>query len=336
MIPGIVLFIVADSRPLRGSIIGKLLPLLIGIGIGLLPYGVGYVSLFVRVGGLTDGVAWLTQAISSAHVNSSEAYADRLAFVLRQVSITISGTWHWATFFGAEAENAGGQVFKLVGLLLLPLSALPLALRSGQTSRAFWITGLPIVSYILVASLFGSRMGGHHFCLLLPLFYTLAAISLRLLSDRFVPPQAQFVAFGLPCIAAVAINLMFFSSFVSRLERLGGAGLYSSIITDYPARLQREGDLTPHVFLDWGGLFQFIYLTEGKNPAYDASQLSAVLCRYHGGKVVLLGNNARTRGLQQMQDAGLAVTGIEQAIGRAQPDFQFVVLNVVPSPSYCR
>lgn len=335
MIPGIVLFVVADGRPLRSGI-SRLLPLLVGIGIGLLPYAIGYASLFIRVGGLAQGLAWLAQAVAAAHVNSNEVYLDRLAFVLRQVIIAITGTWHWVTFFGVDLENVTGQKLKLLGLLLLPFAALPLALRPGQTSRAFWIIGLPIVSYVLVASLFGSRLGGHHFCLLLPLLYTLAAISLRLLSDRFVPPKAEFVAFGLPCIAALAVNLVLFNSFISRLERLGGAGLYSSGMTDYPVRLRSEGDLTPHVFLDWGGLFQFIYLTEGQILAYDATQLNAVLCRYHGGNVVVLGKDARVRGLQEMQDAGIAVTGIEQTGGRAPSDFQFVVLKVVPPPSYCR
>jgi hypothetical protein len=336
MIPGIMLVIAADRRTRHSGILRSLTVFVIGTGLGLLPYVVGYTSLFVRVGGVHQGLEWMSQAISSAHVISDESYSDRLHFVLRQVLATATGAWHWTTFFSTDPEPGYGQAVKFAGLVLLPVAALPLAFKPGPRTRAFWFTLPPILSYVLVASLFGGRLGGHHFCLLLPMFYVLAAISILMLADRLFPSRGRAVVFALPCVAAMAVNLMFFAMFISRLEGQGGAGPYSSIVSDYPVRARHDGDRTPRVFMDWGGLFQFIYLTEGKIPAYDGSQLQAVLCRYNDGKVVFLGADALRRGLQEMQNEALVVTGIEQSRGGALHDFQFVALRVVPSATYCR
>ena len=343
MIPGIMLFLVAESRFIapkhRGShprIIRSLTLLLVGFGVGLLPYLVGYASLFYREGGLHEGLAWTARAVSSLHVNSDESYSARLDFVLRQVFAALTGAWHWQTFFGVGPEAGYGQAAKFAGLILLPLAALPLALKTGPLRRAFWITGLPILSYVLVASVFGSRMGGHHFCLLLPLFYVFAAIGLMILADWFLPSRGRTIAFILPCIAAIAVNLTFYGSFISRLESQGGVGLYSSMLSDYPVQIRHSGDQTAHIFMDWGGLLQFIYLTEGKVPAYDASQLQVVLCRYNEGKAIFLGADALKRALREMQSAGLVVTGIEQTNSGTSSDFQLVAVTVVPSTTYCR
>ena len=336
MIPGILLFIAIDMRSRPFGVARSLAVFLLGVGLGLLPYVIGYTSLFIRLGGFYPGLEWMREAVSSAHVNSNESYGVRLSFVLRQVFVTATGAWHWSTFFGIDPESNYGQATKFAALMLLPLVALPLAFEPGPRARAFWIVSLPILSYVLVASLFGGRMGGHHFCLLLPMFYALAAVSLLMLAERLVPSGAFPVAFGLPCIAAVSVNLILFGAFISRLENRGGAGLYSSIVSDYPVRVRQNGGQTAHVFMDWGGLFQFIYLTEGKIPAYDASQLQAVVCRYKEANVVFLGADALKRALREMQNAGLVVTRMEQASAGALGDFQLVAVTVVPSATYCR
>jgi hypothetical protein len=336
MIPGILFFIAGDQRTRQLRVIPSIAFLLIGFGLGLLPYIIGYVSLFYRLGGMHQGLEWLRQAVSSLHVNSDQSYMARLEFVLRQIFESATGAWHWRTFFGTEPVGDYGQIAKLAVLTLLPLAAFPLAIQAGPWRRAFWFTGLPILSYVLVASVFGSRMGGHHFCLLLPLLYAVAAISLLLLVDRLRAWKGRAISFGLLCIGATVVNLTFFAAFISRLEAQGGAGLYSSVVSDYTARLRREGDRTPHVFMDWGGLLQFIYLTEGKITAYDGSQLHAVLCRYNGGNAVFLGADALKRGLQAMENDNLTVTDVEQSSTAAQNDFQFVVLKVIPTPAYCR
>jgi hypothetical protein len=129
--------------------------------------------------------------------------------------------------------------------------------------------------------------------------------------------------------------LTFFAAFIARLEDRGGSGLYSSLLSEYPSRMRRDGDRTAHVFMDWGGLLQFIYLTEGKVPAYDGSQLRVAACRFGEVKAVFLGADALKRGLQAMQDAGLAVTGIEQQSARGEPPV-LVALKVVPTAAICR
>jgi hypothetical protein len=132
----------------------------------------------------------------------------------------------------------------------------------------------------------------------------------------------------------MAVSLMVFAAFISRLEDRGAAGLYSSLLSDYPSRIRRDGDRTAHVFMDWGGLLQFIYLTEGKVPAYDDGQLRVVACRFGEVKAVYLGADALKRGLKAMQDAGLEVTGIEQQSARGEPP-AMVALKVVPPASFC-
>jgi hypothetical protein len=347
MIPGIVLFVAADSlrawrddaragsRAPWQTALRPLVPLLIGIGFGLSPYAVSYASLFYSLGGLHAGLDWLRQTVASLHVTSNQGFGARLEFILWQISMSVTSEWHWRTFFGEMPQPGYAEQVKLAALVLLPLAAVPFAFSNGPRQRAFWLTAMVMVSFVLSATVFGDRLGGHHFCLLLVLLYALASISLSLLTSRIRGRPLRALAFGVPCAAAMAVSLMVFVTFISRLEDRGAAGLYSSLLSDYPSRIRRDGDRTAHVFMDWGGLLQFIYLTEGKVPAYDDSQLRIVACRFGEAKAVYLGADALKRGLKAMQDAGLEVTGIEQQSARGEPP-AMVALKVVPPAAFCR
>jgi hypothetical protein len=202
------------------------------------------------------------------HVDSGQSYADRFASVMHWIWRMSTADWDALTFWGIDRDDVG-QTVKAALLMLLPIAALPFAFSRVGPARGFRLTTLATVSFALVATFFGQRLGGHDLTPTLPLLYVTAgsAVALIAVQPRLGRLSRVFAGAALACgIVLFGLNAHTAAALTARLAQHSADGLFSSIFSDYPAAALAAGDKTPHIFWQWGSLFQFIYGTEGKIP----------------------------------------------------------------------
>jgi len=290
-LPGVLVWIFMNRNGWRPAA-----ALLVGSAIGASPYAVGYAFLFHDMG-WQPAVSWLRQAFDGLHVGTGQSYGARVGSVLQAAWSAVTSQWHREYFWGAQ-QVGYVQAAKATTLIAAPIAALPFA-RSDFA--AFRLLALATVSFLISATLFGGRMGGYHFNPLVPLLYVLAAMSVTILTNRF--SGASFASVAVATASAVlVVNVVSTERVMIALKNRGAIGLYSDVISNYPKMALSRGDRTAHVFLDWGAMFQFIYLTEGLIPTYDhTTPLTAILCRHGLVKIISLGDGAAERTANALQ-----------------------------------
>jgi hypothetical protein len=301
-----------------------------GLAAGALPYAVGYGAIAGTLG-VHDGIAWVHATLGTLHVSSGESYFERAWSVLRMMWLVCTGDWNWTTFWQTHHAD-GGQIAKVLVLIALPLAALPYVRRSGDLGRAFAMVGLATASFVLCATWFGSRLGGHDLVAILPLLYVLAAIAAAVLAAQ-TARRATATAALAAAAAFVLFNVLATGATIAKLSHDGGSGLYSDVISRYPQTALARHDATPHVFWDWGGMFQFVYLTEGTIPASDASQLTPLLCQYGAVKIVTLGADANGSSVPFTR-LGLKPGAVEM-LRDVRSEFPYRIVTVTPLHGRC-
>jgi hypothetical protein len=290
-LPGVLVWIFMSRNGWR-----PVAALLVGCAIGASPYAVGYAFLFHDMGWQL-AVSWLRQAFDSLHVESGQPYWARVGSVLQAAWSAVTSQWHREYFWGAQ-QVGYVQAAKAATLIAAPIAALPFA--RGDFA-AFRLLALTAVSFLISATAFGGRMGGYHFNLLVPLLYVLAAMSISVLTNRF--SGASFASCAVAIASAVlVVNTVSTERIMIALKNRGAVGLYSDVISNYPKMALSSGDRTAHVFIDWGAMLQFIYLTEGLIPTYDQNTpLATILCHHGSAKIVSLGEGAAERTANALQ-----------------------------------
>lgn len=339
MLPGILVYFSLDRAIHRRPVIRGVLLLALGLAIGVFPYAVGYLLMFIRKGGIDGGLLWLRDSFGSLAIDCGQTYADRVAFVVEQIGLVVTASWHQATFFG-NVQPIPCAVARAAGLAVIIVAAVPLALRPGVSPSVagwrgdYWLIVSPILSFIVVATLFGGRLGGHHFCLLIPMLYGLVAISGKELVAAAGQTRSAAVVATVIVLALGAANVANWLALHRRLAEEGGQHLYSRIISDYPRSVRENGDTTPHLFAEWGGLMPFIYLTEARVPAYQETPGPGFFCRYPSSRVVFLGEDGVDRGRLALRIPNLHIDGIE-IVRDPKSGFAYTIFSVRYSDAAC-
>jgi len=328
-LPGVLLFALRDRASIRHG--RHLATLITGFALGMLPYALGYGLLFGALG-LQPGIAWIQTALLTLHVDSGQSsYGGRIGSVLEGIWLVCTGEWNWLIFWSTRHVDYG-QMAKTVMLVILPLAALRFSHRSGELGRGFALVGLSTLSFVIMATVFGNRLGGQDLVTIVPMLYVLAAVSVSVLLLHF---QNRIVT----RVSAAALTILFAfnvtatGTILAKLSGQGGSGLYSSIISQYPRTVLARQDKTPHIFWDWGAMMPFIYLTEGTVPVFDNSQLSAVLCQYGKAKLVFLGEDAVHPKVAFMK-LGVKTDAV-QMLRDAHSSFPYKVITVSPLHARC-
>jgi 4-amino-4-deoxy-L-arabinose transferase and related glycosyltransferases of PMT family len=339
MLPGILVYFSVERAIHRRPVIRGVLLLALGLAIGVFPYAVGYLLMFIRKGGIDGGLLWLRDSFGSLAIDCGQTYADRVAFVVEQIGLVVTASWHQATFFG-NVQPIPGAVARAAGLAAIIVAAVPLALRPGVSPPAAgrrgdgWLIASPILSFIVVATLFGGRLGGHHFCLLIPMLYGLVAISGKELVAAAGQTRSAAVVATVIVLSLGAANVATWLALHRRLAEEGGQHLYSRIISDYPRSVRASGDATPHLFAEWGGLMPFIYLTEGRVPAYQETPGPLYFCRFPHSRVVFLGDEGVDRGRRVLAIPNLQIEG-EGRVRDPKSGFTYTIFSVRYSDAGC-
>lgn len=258
---------------------------LCGVAIGMLPYVIGYLSMWLALGGTDKFLEYLSLVTDNlAPLSSKLTLIESYKYILDMVKLAMSNGGNEALMFGKAVSSSHLSAYKFFGFLtMLALLFIFLIARKNIQENSW---GLQLVllpsSYLLVAGLLGARLGAHHFSVLVPFFYLLAGIVchefVKLLArvvagDRFSVFHGSAVASVL--ILMLAGNMIQQQQFFAQLDHTGGTGAATSALTTLANDALAEPSGTVYIFPEWGFFMSFAFITQSRVPYWlDASKES--------------------------------------------------------------
>jgi hypothetical protein len=152
-------------------------------------------------------------------------------------------------------------------LLFLPFVLLVFAEVRKHSNRFLRVSVGMMVSFLLVALIFGGRLGGHHFVPLLVLSYLASAIGVfQTLGPLKLGCNAYFRCAPIGVMAAALIVQSVWGQLETRakLRETGGVALFSDAINRFAESLSKRNFSGYVVTPDWGLYMPIIFLTGGK------------------------------------------------------------------------
>jgi hypothetical protein len=244
----------------------------LGVAAGVTPYALGYLSMYLAVGGLHQ----LAQSIHSGlttlqPLQEGSGPLKNLTAVFGFANMAVTNHENEMMTLGASLHSTWGNAkfYLLIFSILAALASLAVSLlRRRKDHLDLMLVSLPL-SYLVVASIFGGRLGSHHFALLTPLTYLLLALLLgRLVSltrktENRRPGNMLIVSFT---VLVVGANLVQQHQYFNELERTGGAGRSSNALTTMADQALSTGQHAVYAFPEWGFFMSFVLLTQNRVP----------------------------------------------------------------------
>ncbi len=273
-----------------------LLRFILGLSIGGGLYFLGYLALFSELGGWTEGVTYIKNAIGGLDpLASTLSVADRVANAWRNLSLALTGTGNELMIFHEPVASAsplwmGLKRFVFAGSVITTIWLARGATTSlANAARLLLALGL---TYFMVSASLGNRLWIHHASVYLPLAYLLISLSLAWvlqwlnrvtsLESMFSP---RFVALLLATVCVVG-NTVQQRSFFEQLDRTGGLDRFSSAATRFALERLAHGPNQRVVFLDWGFLAGFVVNTQNRVPFSTELSLEQVQAALNSGHPV--------------------------------------------------
>ncbi|MDD5333703.1 MAG: GtrA family protein [Rhodoferax sp.] len=315
---------------------------LLGFAIGMLPYVAGYLSLMVALGGLEPTWQWLTKTIADlAPLSSKLTVWESLSNSFRNARYALQNTGNELMIF---SESPGAlwpqiKVWALAACLLWvaawrfksrpdPAKATsPNSLSILTPGQLVWLP----VCYFGISLLLGNRIWIHHFAVLLPLLYIMAALTLQSLLQKpaswLCPSYLGHGVLALTAAMAVA-NLHQQSDFFHRLEQTGGVGKMSNAINRMAEDARTSSMKIVYVFPEWGFFMPFSFLTANLR-LYEVDISSATLQKHaqqkHEIRVAYWSADDDARYEKILRENGFQISGIISYLQRDQrPAFRVI------------
>jgi len=260
----------AASRWMRGTAIER--PPLVIFGLGLAAggaaYPIGYLLIARKLGGIGEMLAFFAEQQAKLGAFKSALPLDaRLRHAWQMIDMSVSGAWHSAMMFGGEALATPGAWWKIALLLGLPyLLCLYAELRGRATRLLRLLVALPL-SFVALSLVFGDRLGGHHFVILVPLLYAALGLGLWTL---MVPGNWRTLTLPvLPVFALMCINIGGQLQLSQKLAETRGRGFQSDAIHRFAADLNAMPEKPFLWFPDAVIALPLIILTRGNVAMTD-------------------------------------------------------------------
>ena len=235
-----------------------------GLCLGGIFYPIGYGLMIANAGGLSQAWAQFQQTQQALGAFSAQIpFPERIAHLGTMIDAVFSNWFHHQLIFG-EYAPLPGSVPKMWLLILAPVALWAYAeLRRRASPLLRVLIALPI-SYAAVATIFGTRLQGHHFVPLLPLAYATLAVAMSeaapgLSSRRHWAQSGAAIAFA----ALATLNIAGQRVEARRLEETRGIGYFSDAINRLAADLFATEPKPFVYFPDWGLSMPVAFLTRG-------------------------------------------------------------------------
>ncbi|MFO1323242.1 MAG: hypothetical protein U1F15_04175 [Burkholderiales bacterium] len=254
-----------------------------GLAAGGMFYVVGYALLIRFLGGIGNAWAYFQQTQKALNAFSEQPdLAARIAHVVASIESVFGNSYHHTLIFG-EYGVSPGTGFRVALLLGAPFL---LWARAEWRRDAPWLLRTliaMIVSFVLVAALFGTRLSGHHYMVLLPLAYAALAVGLIAQFGALPAWRSATATLVLPFAVLAALNAGGQVKEARKLAETRGVGLYSDAIN----RLAADVDAAPKrpfvYFPDWGLLMPVAILTGGRVGVDSLENYAAARARLCSG-----------------------------------------------------
>jgi hypothetical protein len=264
-LPGLIILMYLEHKKNTSKFIHWSL----GVALGLTPYLYGYISMFLAVGNVTQTLTlimgWLQMLQPTTGMN--ESFASRLedSFVFSYQAISNIGN-QWMLISDSMTPRSTDLKLMVIFLLVLAMSLVSLTriakrkLTGDQNYLfVFWIL---ISSYLLLASIFGGRLGSHHFILFVPLVYILLGISIGYLTELLSVQRRMITVLAL-CLTLIGpLSLMQGNFLFERLRVTGGIGLSTNALTNLALDARQDPVKSIYVFPEWGFFMPFAFQTQ--------------------------------------------------------------------------
>ena len=257
---------------------------IVGIIIGSLPYGLGYVSLIFKFGRLKLALAWLKDAVFGMGILSAQQTLwEKFNYTLNLIHLALSNNGNVAMIFSYSQsyEELVQDGFIGNAKLYLFYSVLAIGIVFAVHSYQKRVIGnnaigaqlviLPL-SYFFFAMLLGSRLWAHHFSVFVPLFYLLVAIVVNEIYRLIKPRIASVGSAQAEILIGLVIGLLLFTNFhqqqvfFGHLDKTGGTGKATSALTQLAEEAMTMQGKEVYFFPEWGFFASFNLLTGNRIP----------------------------------------------------------------------
>lgn len=324
-----------------------------GLALGLVPYLVGYASLFAALGGIGPGWQWMQAQLGGLGPLASDLSGlERVAIAYRNAAYSVQNIGNELMIFGAAADGAWAQQRWTLVLAALLWSVVQLVrnrlrgLAVGSAADRWHLVWLPMAFFGL-SLLFGGRLWVHHYITLVSCGYLLLALVLgqavAWVSTRkgvsWARPAASVMALvlGLVCIAQNGIQQQ---NFFERLEHTGGVGRFSDALNRLAADATRADRPALWVFPEWGFYMPFALLTNNRVPYAKELSLSTLRAQCQQGRQIKLaywaGNEEAAARYRTALDEAHCQLQAEQAYEQrdGKPAFRVLIAGPGQAPAH--
>lgn len=298
--PAIVLAIVLGrggcSLPLRRALSASVAGFLVGIS----GYFFGCIQILRAENGFAGFAEFFAQYQHSLGAfEQHRTDVQSVGYFAVLIWRVFSNDWQHSLMFG-DPWPEPGSALKMVLLLVVPALFWVWFELRGTTSWRLRLILAMIACFPLVALIFGDRLSGHHFVVLLPLAYLALALATRELAviraaSTPLPAPALAIWF-----AIIVINLLGLRATDTELLATHGRGLFSDAINRLAsdAIAKEKSGKQFYIFPDWGLYLPFHYLTDGKirhAVEIDTAKMRKALCGGQPVSVALISGDVATR-----------------------------------------
>lgn len=249
-----------------------------GIAIGLIPYLIGYLSLIVALGGISNAVNWIHNSIISlAPLSSNISFDQRIKDSIMYTYLAITNIGNNLMIFKNGIHYLLGNVQAIIFMISIAASAIIF-----RKKKEIFIVLLPI-AYIVMATIFGNRLWVHHYSVMVPFEYLLFGMFISVL----VKSRTTLIFTTSIVLTMLCINIAQSNVFFKKLDVTGGVGKYTDAVNIFALNALHKQDAL-YVFPEWGFYMPFDYLTSNSVPYIlqdDPMAISTYKMKMH--KVVL-------------------------------------------------
>jgi 4-amino-4-deoxy-L-arabinose transferase-like glycosyltransferase len=280
-----------------------------GFVLGVLPYALGLLVVFVSTGGLRPFYWYLMSTLHHLDVQKSAfSVGQRLGYFVALVHGTILDTGPAEMMLG-KAVALEMPVLKTLVLLVVPVAAILPGLGAlSRRAGLLTIAGMVLGFLVLVLG-FGDRLWFHHAALLLPVLYAALALALERFAWLFAALGPRRVGLAAALVAApfLIANAADRQAVFVQLRITGGVGLSSDAIDRFAEDSLRETTPVYAFFPDWGVFMPFAMLTHGSIPyttVFTQARARERLCTGQDAEVVTVVGQPENRVPERIATVG--------------------------------
>lgn len=256
-----------------------------GFAVGLLPYAIGYVWALISLGGWIPFQEWLATALGAVRpTGAEESYLQGLQSSVRSMRLALSGQGNEVMMTGG-AVSAGMDTVRLLllaGASLACTGAAVVRWRHDRVQAWQWLcVALIAPVYLLVGSVFGSRLWMHHFTVMVAVGYLVMAVAIHAAASLLPRAGLRGAAGVSLAVALLWVNFQQQDRVFAALASTGGVGKSTEMLNVLSRWALSERDTAVYYFPEWGFFMPFAFLT-GNQVAYELELSSGTIHRHYG------------------------------------------------------